>query len=457
MLKRQLINILLLLCSQSLFAQVDVNIRVKQTISRTAKLVLYTQSGTEVVDSTFRLSQGLYRFKLPEGYKQGVYKFVLNKNIGFDFIIAKEPSIDIETVVFAAEDSTKSISSIENELFFQFQKLKKKYNQKCWFLNSLADFYPDSVAFKKQIQVELANAQSGYNESVKILANRNEKLLASSLIRLELRPQTEIGLNGFDRNLKLRKDWWSGTNLSDPRLAYSPLLKSKIRGYIDLFVDESITKEKQDSLFVVAANTIMNLDASVEIKAFFRDILMQSFIDSEYNNITKYLYETTFERLQKLKLSPEDLNSYEIQQKNDVGTKASDFSFKLIDGTNQKLSKVVSNYKLLVFWSMWCPHCIDMMPELFKMYQNSKSKGFEIIAVCIDDELEGWKKNVDEKKYFWLNTLEPDNGKSKIIKDYNVDGTPKMLLIDKNLMIISRPSTVKQVEAKLKEVLKLSH
>ncbi len=454
MLKRNLLLILLLLCAQSIFSQVEVNIRVNQTLSRSAKLYLYTQSGTELIDSTFRQSQGLFKFKLPIGYKQGVYKFALNKNISFDLIVANEPRIEIETVVFAVEDSAKSVVSSENELFFQFQKIKKKHNQKCWFLKSLADFYPDSAAFKTQLQVELANAQHSYNTSIKNLADSNDKLLASSLIRLEIRPQSKVGESGVDRLLKFRKDWWDWTKLTDARLAYSPLLKSKIGGFIDLFIDESLTKEKQDSLFVETAKEIMNLDASVEIKVFFREILMQSYINSDYNAVTKYLYETSFVGLQMLKLSPEDLSSYEIQQKNGVGTKAFDFSLKLLDGTNHKLSKIQSSFKLIIFWSMWCPHCTELMPSLLKTYQKYKSNGLEVIAICIDDEADGWKKFVNEKNLNWINAIEPDNGESKVIKEYNVDGTPKILLIDKNMMVLSRPSTVKQVEAKLKEVIR---
>lgn len=445
---------LLLLYGQSMFSQVEVNIQVKQTTSRSAKLYIYAQTGTEVIDSAFRQSQGIFKFKLPTGFKQGVYKFALSKNIGFDLIVANEPRIDIETVVFAAEDSVKSVVSSENELFFQFQRIKKNYNQKCWFLKSLADFYPDSATFKKQIQVELVNAQRNYNLSIIRLAKSNESLLAASLIRLEIRPESEFGEQVENRISRFMEEWWKGAKLKDSRLANSPLLKSKLGGFIDLFVDESLTKEKQDSLFVEAAKTIMNLDASAEIKVFFREILMQTYINSDYNAVTKYLYETNFNGLSKLELTPEDLNTYQIQQKNGIGTEAFDFSFKMTDGTNLKLSKIQSPYKLIVFWSMWCPHCTDLMPDLLKTYQKYRASGLEVIAICIDEEIDGWKKFVIEKNFNWINTIETDNDENKVIKEYNVDGTPKILLIDKSLRVISRPSSVKQVEAKLKEILR---
>lgn len=454
MFKRKLLLFILLLFTQSIFSQVEINVLVKQTFSKSARLYLYTQSGTEIVDSTFRQSQGLFKFKLSADFKQGVYKFVLNKNISFDLIVANEPKIQIETVVFAAEDSIKSVISDENELFFRFQKIKKKYNQKCWFLNSLSDLYPDSSAFKKQIQFELAKEHRSYNTLIKNLADSNSKLLTASLIRLEIRPQSELTEQNIDRILRFRKEWWSEVRLTDSRLAYTPLLKYKLVGYIDLFIDESLTKEKQDSLFVEAIREIMNQEASIVIKTYFREILFQSYINSDYNAVIKYLYETNFVGLPKLKLSCEDLNSYKILQKNDVGTKVFDFNIKIIDGTNQKLSKIQSPFKLIVFWSMWCSHCTELIPELLKTYQNYRSKGFEVIAICIDEEIDGWKKFVNDKNLYWVNAIEPDNGESKVMKEYNVDGTPKILLIDKNMKVISRPSNVKQTEAKLKELIR---
>lgn len=453
MLKLKIAAITILIVSQSIYSQVNIQISVKQSYSKQAKLFLYQQSGTILVDSSLQLSQGLFTFNLPINCKQGLYKFALGKNISLDFVVGSEPIIAIETIIFAAEDSAKSIISRENEIYFHFKRLKKRFNQQVWFLNSLVDYYSDTSIFRKQLLKEVNNVQTELNYEFKNLAQEYPNSFTSNLILLELKPVVPINLATVERKKILKKNWWIETNLTDKRLANSPVLDSKIWEYIDLYFDSSLDKEQQDSSFVAGIKALMNLNADLSVKSFIRDILLKNYLETDYCAVTKYLYETSFDGLPPITLTSEERNSYEIQGKNSVGTKARDFSVTLTDGSHQNLSKIKATYKLVAFWSMWCPHCTEMLPELYKTYLNYKLKGFEVVAVCIDDEIEGWKKFIHEKKYNWVNTFEPDNGESKILKEYNVDGTPKLFLVNKNMEIISRPVNVKHVEAKLKEII----
>ena len=454
MIKLRIFIIVFLITSQSIYSQVNIQISVKQTHSKQAKLFFCQQTESKLVDSSKQISPGVFKFNLPANHEQGLYKFAIGKNIDFDFVVTDEPQITLETIVFAAEDSLRSIDSKENEVYFQYQKLKKRLSQQAWFLNSLIDFYSDSSAFYKQLHIELFNVQTELFNVSKRLASSNPNLFTSNLIRMELKPIPEIGLKSYDRNNFLKQNWWIDVKLRDIRFANSLALESKLWGFIELFINEGYDKEQQDSSFVAAVKSVLNLSADPAIKDYFRRILFKNYLDTDYDAATKYLYETPFDGLAPLNLTPEEKNSYEIQGKNGIGSKGYDFSIKTIEGTRYKLSKIDSPYKLLVFWSMWCPHCTEMLPELYKTYLKYKDKGFEVIAVSIDDEVDGWNKFVVEKKQSWINTIEPDNGKSKIISEYNVDGTPKLFLLDKNMTIISRPSNVKQLEAKLKMILK---
>jgi peroxiredoxin len=439
---------------QCLYSQVNIQITVEQTRSKLAKLYLCQRPEAKLIDSTISFSQGIFRFKLPANYEQGLYKLALSKNISFDFIVASEPQITLETVVFAAEDSLRSIESKENEVYFQYQKIRKRLNQQIWFINSLIDYYPDTSCFRKNLYAELYRTQFRlYNESNDI-ANRNPQLYASSLILLELMPIPKVGTTLNDRKTFQKKNWWNNSNLSDSRLLNSQILQSKLWGFVDLYFDNSYDKEQQDSAFVSAAEILMNLHINQSFKEFIRNALFRNYLDTDYDAVTKYLFETSFSGLSPLVLTPDELNILKIQQSNGIGTKAKDFSIPKVDGSKIKLSKINSSYKLVVFWSMWCPHCTEMLPELYETYLKFKGEGFEVIAICIDDEVDVWSKFVTEKYLGWINTIETDNGSNRVISEYTVDGTPKLYLLDKNLTIISRPSNVKQVEAKLIELLK---
>ena len=71
------------------------------------------------------------------------------------------------------------------------------------------------------------------------------------------------------------------------------------------------------------------------------------------------------------------------------GSKAPEFS--LLNRSNQRISLENFQGKLLLlnFWATWCAPCVEEMESLEKLYQKLKSKGFEVIAVSLDEE--GWK------------------------------------------------------------------
>ena len=81
-----------------------------------------------------------------------------------------------------------------------------------------------------------------------------------------------------------------------------------------------------------------------------------------------------------------------------------------------------------------------------------------VIEIAKDDYIaeveKELKKYIEDNKLNWLNMLEPDNGKSTILSKYYVEETPMLFLLDKDLKIISRPANVKQLDVKLKKLLK---
>ena len=39
---------------------------------------------------------------------------------------------------------------------------------------------------------------------------------------------------------------------------------------------------------------------------------------------------------------------------------------------------------LINFWATWCKPCVKEFPELVKLYNNYKDKGFEIVFISVD-------------------------------------------------------------------------
>jgi len=92
----------------------------------------------ELIDSVYFTSPGVFQFTLHPGYQQGLYKVNIGKGISLDVVVGGEPLIDVSTVVYAPNDSLKSIHSKENALYWEYLNVKKTTGT-TWLANRFVD------------------------------------------------------------------------------------------------------------------------------------------------------------------------------------------------------------------------------------------------------------------------------------------------------------------------------
>jgi peroxiredoxin len=81
-----------------------------------------------------------------------------------------------------------------------------------------------------------------------------------------------------------------------------------------------------------------------------------------------------------------------------VNSKAPDFTLKDMNGKNVTLSSFRGKVVLLNFWATWCPPCKAEMPDLNRLYRDTKHRGFEIIAVSTDKSIDHVKDFLSKSK-----------------------------------------------------------
>ncbi len=449
---------ILLLIISPLFAfsqNVQLKVKVQQSLSAQAKLYRYQGNQTVLVDSSWQVEPGLYIFNLKSEHEQGLYKVSVGKNITFNIIISvNEPNVEVNTVVYAPEDSLKFIHSLENDIYWKYQNQKRKTNQHAWLLRSLVDIYPDSSSFRQKLLGELYRIEIELYALAQKLIKENPTLLATKLIAIEQRPVTPPFIDNELTTEYLRKTWWAQSDLTDDRLLTSPELVKHLWGYIEILYNDGIDKETQDDYFISGISHLMALPMSKNIKSYFRLQLIDGFSDSDYYSVIEFLQTRAFGELPAL-ISPKDFwNQSGEGPSLKIGEKAFDFSINNRNGKLQKLSKIKAKYKLIVFWSTWCPHCLETLPRLVDVYSKYNNSDFEVIAINVDEDEKYFTSSISKMNLNWLNHHEPNNGKSKILYMYQVNETPKMFLLTEDLKIVSRPSTKRQLESKLKQLLK---
>jgi peroxiredoxin len=68
------------------------------------------------------------------------------------------------------------------------------------------------------------------------------------------------------------------------------------------------------------------------------------------------------------------------------GDRAPDFSLPAPDGRIVSLAQYRGAVVMVHFWATWCPPCVEEMPALQKLYDALKGRGFEVLAVSVDED-----------------------------------------------------------------------
>ena len=97
-------------------------------------------------------------------------------------------------------------------------------------------------------------------------------------------------------------------------------------------------------------------------------------------------------------------------------------------GKPVQIDRFFGNIIYLDFWASWCAPCIESMPFMDKLYQQYAAKGFEVIAINIDEKKQDAKEFLKEFPVTYLNLYDP---KGRIAKQLKVSKMPTAFLIDR--------------------------
>lgn len=114
---------------------------------------------------------------------------------------------------------------------------------------------------------------------------------------------------------------------------------------------------------------------------------------------------------------------------------APDFSLSPLNGKALRLSDFRGKVVLVDFWASWCVPCRDETPHFVELQNRYGDRGFEMIGVSMDDDVQPAKKFYDE---FHIN-YPVVMGNAKIGEAYGgVLGVPIAFLIDREGRIAAK-------------------
>ncbi len=117
------------------------------------------------------------------------------------------------------------------------------------------------------------------------------------------------------------------------------------------------------------------------------------------------------------------------------------------------LSSFKGKVVLVDFWASWCAPCRQSIPSVIKLHNKYKERGFEVVAVSIDDSKADWQKAVKYFKIKYTSLIDVAGWASKAAASYAVEGIPASFLLDRSGKIVAVDAAKGELDKKVKELL----
>lgn len=133
------------------------------------------------------------------------------------------------------------------------------------------------------------------------------------------------------------------------------------------------------------------------------------------------------------------------------GQPAPDLRLPKGDGTLVSLAENRGKVVLVDFWASWCGPCKASFPALDALYQDLRDRGFEVIAVNVDERRADANAFLSDKPHAMPVVFDP---KGTSPSAYGVSGMPTSFLIgrDGRVRFVHIGYTTKTVDAYRREI-----
>ncbi|HVJ80157.1 MAG TPA: TlpA disulfide reductase family protein [Planctomycetia bacterium] len=206
-------------------------------------------------------------------------------------------------------------------------------------------------------------------------------------------------------------------------------MPEKVAAYAKKYPKSDLTPQ----LIVMAASTLANGDDVEKAKRYIAD--------------NKKAVEGT----QLAQALDEMLDSLKI-----LGTELA-IAGPTLTGTEFDIKSLKGKVVLVDFWATWCGPCVGEIPHVKAAYDKYHSKGFEVVAISLDEDRKELEAMVKEKELPWTQVFfekKGDGGWSNpLASKYKINSIPATFLLDQNGKVVKRNLRGEALEKAVKKML----
>lgn len=392
---------------------------------------------SKVVETITTDANGEFAFNFTS-QQVGLYRIHADSKDYFDIIYSGE-NIRIETNVRNMKSSMKVLESAENQQLYAYVAQSELAEYKIGILRELVKIYPQGEflsSAEKELNKETAFLSTCLDKAIKLKNGTFASRYLSYFrpVNLKISESADKKMSFLSRNFPMNDLELLNSN------AYHHFIVSYLKKY-------------EPSEYTNAVREILDYLKQGNQEIFSK---MFDYVLTGFETMGRYddLYDLSVEYGNSCSSDGNLRTRVKSYTDLRIGAKAPDFEIETIEGEDVALSKMKSDYTLVIFWATWCENCQVEIPRINEALSLFKRAKIDIIAISIDESEDDIRKYVKDNSISFRVASDLLGWEGKIVSDYAVYATPSMFIVDKNMNIVSKPITGEQLFSDVEKLIK---
>ncbi len=368
--------------------------------------------------------------KLEGDYGIGIYRLGTDEKSCSDIILnpnEKELNIEARNPRFNA--GVNVLNSKDNDTWKQYVRSEAMFQSQLKSLRTQRGQSQNKTEFENQIYA------------------KDDERVASHFALAEQNPGTfsaKILHRIRSAESRNKGKYWNDIDFSDLSYIRSNLISDRIQDFM-----RNHSGGTEDGFLNCVDLLMANAKENEKMFEYCLYTVLEGFYSSGMDDVCNYILNDYFfgDACGDIELSDYSLVKASRIQNLQLGNTPPDFTMTTLKGKSYNLASEVkkNSYTLVFFWSSWCHTCEGEIPILEGIYNQYKSKGFDVIGISVDTDRGAWTNAVNSRSLPWPNVSQLKGWESPAAKDYRVSKTPNMFLLDKDMKIVLKPTTTNQI------------